>query len=259
MKTDDPSIKARSKTLMTAMILSGLLLWEVLAEFKVINPFYSSRPSVILLDFYQFLMSGELGKHLLITLKEALAGLFLGTVAGVVIGAVLGRVRWVADIFGPIITALYGIPKLALAPIFILWFGLGMESKIFISALLVFYLVFFSTFEGIRSVNADMVSAIRLMGANRFQIYQRVILPSCFPWILTGIRGGIGASLLGAIVGEYMGASAGLGWMVQYATTTYQIERVMSCLLVLLFMGLAFNKGLSFCEGRLLKWRPDHG
>ena len=194
----------------------------------------------------------------MITLKEALAGLFLGTAAGIIVGAVLGRIRWVADIFGPIITALYGIPKLALAPIFILWFGLGMESKIFISGLLVFYLVFFSTFEGIRSVNADMVSAIKLMGANRFQIYRSVILPSCVPWILTGIRGGIGASLLGAIVGEYMGASAGLGWMVQYATTTYQVERVMSCLLVLLFMGLVFNKGLSFCEGRLLKWRPDN-
>jgi len=258
MKTDDQGIRAHNKTLMVIMIVFALILWEVLAGLKIINPFYSSRPSVIFLDFYQFLISGDLSKHLMITLKEALAGLFLGTAAGIIVGAVLGRIRWVADIFGPIITALYGIPKLALAPIFILWFGLGAESKIFISGLLVFYLVFFSTFEGIRSVNSDMVSAIKLMGATRFQIYRSVILPSCVPWILTGIRGGIGASLLGAIVGEYMGASAGLGWMVQYATTTYQVERVMSCLLVLLFMGLVFNKGLSFCEGRLLKWRPDN-
>lgn len=258
MKTDNPAAAVQSKAWVSGVISCALILWEVCARLKVINPFYSSQPSVIFLDFYNFAVTGELFVHLGITLKEALGGLFFGTLAGILFGAVLGRIKWIADIFLPIITALYGIPKLALAPIFILWFGLGMESKIFISALLVFYLVFFSTFEGIRSVDADIVSAVRLMGANRFQIFRQVILPSCIPWILTGIRGGIGASLLGAIVGEYMGASAGLGWMVQYATTTYQIERVMSCLLVLLLMGLVFNKGLSFCEGRLLKWRPGN-
>ena len=258
MKTNNQTATVQNKAWVFGVISCALILWEVCVRVKIINPFYSSQPSVIFFDFYHFAVTGEMFIHLMITLKEALGGLFFGTLAGILFGVVLGRIKWIADILLPIITALYGIPKLALAPIFILWFGLGMESKIFISALLVFYLVFFSTFEGIRSVDADIVSAIRLMGANPYQIFRRVILPSCIPWILTGIRGGIGASLLGAIVGEYMGASAGLGWMVQYATTTYQIERVMSCLLVLLLMGLVFNKGLSFCEGRLLKWRPEN-
>lgn len=258
MQHKDDKIPVRNKTLTLTLVVAGLILWEAAAELKWINTFYTGRPSVIFKDFYTFTVSGEIRIHLLITLQEALGGLLIGTLTGICTGVLLGRIKWLADTFGPIITALYGIPKLALAPIFILWFGLGMESKIFISALLVFYLVFFSTFEGIRSVDINIVSAIRLMGASRYQIFRHVILPSCIPWILTGIRGGIGASLLGAIVGEYMGASAGLGWMVQYATTTYQVERVMTCLLVLLLVGLCLNRALKFVEGRLLKWRPDN-
>jgi len=246
----------RSRALTLAVVGLGLALWEVAADAKLINTFYTSRPSDILSDFILFASSGELFTHLIVTLKEAFGGLLFGTIAGIACGVALGRINWLGDMFEPIITALYGIPKLALAPIFILWFGLGLESKVFLSALLVFYLVFFSTFAGIRNIDQGIVSAIRLMGASRLQMITRVALPSCVPWILTGVRGGIGASLLGAIVGEYMGASAGLGWMIQYATTTYQIERVMSCILTLLLMGLCFNKGLSACEWRLLRWRP---
>jgi len=249
--------KLRQKGLIILVVSMALVCWEWAAEEKLIKTFYASQPTVILVDFYNFVVSGEIFLHLRITLQEALMGLFFGTVAGIACGVILGRIRWLADIFEPIITALYGIPKLALAPIFILWFGLGIESKIFLSALLVFYLVFFSTFEGIRSIDANIVAAVRIMGANRWQIFTKVSLPSCIPWVLTGIRGGIGASLLGAIVGEYMGASAGLGWMVQYATATYQIERVMSCILTLLLIGLVLNKGLRLCENRLLRWRPD--
>jgi len=247
----------RDAALTFAFIAIGLAAWEFAAARKLINPFYTSRPSDIGADFLQFMLDGELFRHLAVTLHEAFGGLVLGTLAGIACGLALGKIEWLGRLGEPIITALYGIPKLALAPIFILWFGLGLESKIFLSALLVFYLVFFSTFAGIRSIDPDITAAIRLMGASRCQLVTRVFLPSCVPWILTGIRGGIGASLLGAIVGEYMGASAGLGWMIQYATTTYQIERVMSCILALLLIGLALNRSLNACERRLLRWRPD--
>jgi NitT/TauT family transport system permease protein len=249
----------KNKINIFAVISLALITWEIGAEAKMINTFYASQPSAIIRDLYTFIFSGEVTKHLSTTLLEALGGLLFGSLAGIACGVLLGQIKFLADVLEPIITALYGIPKLALAPIFILWFGLGMESKIFISALLVFYLVFFSTFEGIRSVDANIVSAVRLMGASRYQIFKHVTLPSSVPWIITGIRGGIGASLLGAIVGEYMGASAGLGWMVQYATTTYQVDRVMSCLLILLMIGLVFNKLLRMCETRLLQWRPGFG
>jgi NitT/TauT family transport system permease protein len=256
MHTDNRTQALKNRGIIFGVISLALIVWEVGAEIGAINTFYASQPSAIFLDLYRFVVTGEVLIHLTTTLQEALGGLIFGTLAGIACGVILGQIKFLADILEPIITALYGIPKLALAPIFILWFGLGIESKIFISALLVFYLVFFSTFEGIRSVDKNVVSAIQLMGASRYQVFRHVTLPSCIPWILTGVRGGIGASLLGAIVGEYMGASAGLGWMVQYATTTYQVDRVMSCLLILLLIGLVFNKALKFCEKRLLKWRP---
>lgn len=248
---------ARNRASILGILAMALACWELAVAGGMVNPFYTSRPSAIMRDLYEFVVSGEVFGHLAITFQEAALGLVFGTLAGIACGVVLGRIKILADLFEPIITALYGIPKLALAPIFILWFGLGVESKIFLSGLLVFYLVFFSTFAGIRSVDANIVAAIRLMGASRYQLITQVTLPSCVPWILTGIRGGIGSSLLGAIVGEYMGASGGLGWMIQYATTTYQIDRVMSCIVVLLLLGLLLNKGLNLCEGRLLRWRPD--
>ncbi|QJB56830.1 ABC transporter permease [Pseudodesulfovibrio sp. zrk46] len=248
----------RNRLYILGMVSALLVIWEVATRTKFINTFYASQPTVIASDFYHFVTSGDILPHLLTTLQEALFGLFFGTIAGIICGVALGKTKRLADLFEPIITALYGIPKLALAPIFILWFGLGMESKIFLSALLVFYLVFFSTYSGIRNINPDIIATVQLMGANRHQIFFKVTLPSCVPWVLTGIRGGIGASLIGAIVGEYMGASAGLGWMIQYATTTYQIERVMSCILALLLIGLVLNKGLRMCEKRLLRWRPDN-
>lgn len=237
-------------------IFTALLAWELAVRYQLINSFYASQPTAIIKDFYGFIFSGEALTHIVTTLTESIAGLILGTLTGILCGVLLGHIRYLADVLEPIISALYGIPKLALAPIFILWFGLGMESKIFISSLLVFYLVFFSTFEGIRSVDANIVAAVKIMGANRFQVFSRVTLPSCVPWIITGVRGGIGASLLGAIVGEYMGASGGLGWMVQYSTTTYQVDRVMTCLLILLIIGLIYSKTLRLIEKRVLKWRP---
>jgi NitT/TauT family transport system permease protein len=252
------ALRALSKnSSLVVFVLAVLVCWEFFSANKILDPFYVSQPSKIVGDMVRFFAKGEVFRHLGITLEEASLGLVIGTFFGVAGGFILGRIGFLAAVFEPIITALYGIPKIALAPIFILWFGLGVQSKIFLSSLMVFYLVFFNTFAGIRNVDPGVVGAVKLLGANGLQITTKVILPSCFPWILAGIRGGVGSSLLGAIVGEYMGASAGLGWMIQYATTTYQIDRVMSCLFILLVIGLVFSKGLKIIEKRALRWRPN--
>jgi NitT/TauT family transport system permease protein len=229
--------------------------WELLALKGVVDPFYTSQPSKIWHDMGAFYSSGALMRHTCVTLQEALLGLLFGTILGIGVGFLFGEIDLLGMVFEPFITALYGIPKLALAPIFVLWFGLGMQSKIILSSILVFYLVFFSTYEGIKSVDRNLVSSVRLMGASRMQILFKVVLPSCVPWILAGVRGGLGASLIGAIVGEYMGASAGLGWMIAYASSFFQVERVMSCIFLLLMTGIVFNQTLKFAETRLLKWR----
>lgn len=230
--------------------------WELFAGSKILDPFYTSLPSQIYNDLILFYASGALVKHTSITLQESLCGIAFGTILGIGVGFLLGQVEFLGRVFEPFITALYGIPKLALAPIFVLWFGLGMQSKIILSTILVFYLVFFSTYAGIKSVDPNLIASVRLMGANGRQIMQKVILPSCVPWILAGVRGGLGASLIGAIVGEYMGASAGLGWMIAYATSFFQVERVMACIFILLMIGITFNHLLKAVETRLLRWRP---
>ncbi len=238
------------------VVCSFIVSWELFASSGILDPFYSSQPSKIYYDIQAFYSSGALVHHTSVTLQEALWGLLFGTLSGIGLGFLLGEVELLGTVFEPFITALYGIPKLALAPIFVLWFGLGMKSKIILSSILVFYLVFFSTYGGIKSVDRNLVSSVRLMGASRLQILMKVIMPSCIPWILAGIRGGLGASLIGAIVGEYMGASAGLGWMIAYATSFFQIERVMSCIFILLMTGIIFNQCLKYAENRLLRWRP---
>ncbi|WP_243141171.1 ABC transporter permease [Alkaliphilus pronyensis] len=126
-----------------------------------------------------------------------------------------------------------------------------------LSSLLVFYLVFFSTYADVKGVDNNLIASVKLMGDTKLQVLYKVTLPSCVPWILSGIRGGLGASLIGAIVGEYMGASAGLGWMISYATSFFKIQRVMSCIFILLLIGISFNFCLKVAEGWLLRWRPN--
>lgn len=238
------------------VIIAFITAWEMCAGSKMIDPFYTSHPSRIYSDFKDFYKSGALVKHTSITLQESLCGIAFGSILGIGVGFLFGQIELLGRVFEPFITALYGIPKLALAPIFVLWFGLGMQSKIILSSILVFYLVFFSTYGGIKSVDPNLLASVRLMGANRRQIILKVILPSCIPWILAGVRGGLGASLIGAIVGEYMGASAGLGWMIAYSASFFQVERVMACIFVLLMIGITFNLLLRTAETWLLRWRP---
>ena len=258
MKIQDIDLHSNSMQIILRTTLFMLLMggWEILAINGIINPFYSSQPSRILLDIPDFYTNGDLLKHTGVTLAEALLGLLFGTIAGILIAFLLGLFDFLGKVIEPFITAVYGIPKLALAPIFVLWFGLGIESKVIMSSLLVFFLVFFSTYGGIKSVDRTLLTSVRLMGASRMQLVFKVVLPSAVPWILAGVRGGLGASLIGAIVGEYMGASAGLGWVISYATSFFKVDRVMSCILLLFVVGILFNMLLKHVEKLFLNWRP---
>ncbi len=241
------------RALLVVLLAAG---WELGVRRKLIDPFFFSRPSLILADLNKILVSGEILPHLKITLKEAFIGLAAGTVSGIVVAFVLGRLELLARVLDPIMVALYGIPKLALGPLFILWFGVGIKSKIFMSAIMVFFLIFFNTYAGYRNVDRSLVNAVRLMGGSGGQILRKVILPSCVPWILAGLRAALGASLLGALVGEYIGAEAGLGWMIQSAGGMYDTTRVMSCIVLLTAIMALGNVGLKITEKRLLKWQP---
>jgi len=214
MKKDQIVIIIRS-----LIIISFILAWEWAATSGVVSTFYTSKPSEILKDLVQFCVSGDLMKHASVTLKEAFTGLIYGSIIGVSVGLLFGQFKTLGKIFKPIITAIHGIPQLTLAPVYILWFGIGYASKIFLAGLMVFFNVFFATYNAILDMEQKLVESASLLGANKFQILLHVVLPTCTPWIIMGIRTGLGSCLIGAIVGEYMGASAGFGWMVAYATS----------------------------------------
>ena len=241
-----------------ALFLLLVGVWEFLARSGVLNAFYSSQPSRILLDFPDFYISGNLFKHTAVTLSEALWGLLCGTLAGIAAAFLLGMFDFLGKVIEPFITALYGIPKLALAPIFVLWFGLGIESKVIMSGLLVFFLVFFSTYGGIKSVDRNILTSVRLMGATRMQFIFKVVLPSCVPWILAGVRGGLGASLIGAIVGEYFGGPReSLGVYILQEAQLFRFDNAWAAIIISALLGIAFYLIILAAERIAIPWHAS--
>ncbi len=241
----------------SALIAAALFFWEYQATREVYNPIFTSYPSAIIADLKIFVTSGELYKHALITLSEVFWGLLFGSVIGIALAVFFGYFVFVGKIFTPIISAISCIPQLALAPIYVLWFGLGLKSKIFLSGLMVFFIVFSTTYRAIRTMDKGILESANLLGASDFQILRTVVIPSCMPWILSGVRGGISSALIGAIIGEYIGSKGGFGWMITYSTSYFNIGRVMSCIVILLAVGLGLNKIMDLMENKLLIWRTD--
>lgn len=239
------------------LVIAFIALWEVAARLRWYNPFFTSYPSQIFLDLIDFIKSGDLAFHTIITMREAFLGLFIGSVLGVVVGVLFGQHIALGKVFTPILSAINGIPQLTLAPVYVLWFGLGLTSKVFLASLMVFFAVFFSTYNAILNTEQKLIESAHILGANSVQTLIHVVLPYCMPWILSGIRAGVGACMVGAIIGEYMGASGGFGWMVTYATSYFMIKRVMSCIVILLVVGLFLNWVLNRIEGWALRWRAD--
>lgn len=254
------SIENRVMTNLWRVVALGFLalLWELLAQHEIIDIFYFSRPSLIAVDFYKLFSSGLVLPHIFVTMQATMAGLLLGSVLGVVVAFIMGRFEIIGKIFDPVIVALYGIPKLALGPLFILWFGLGIESKIFLSFIWVFFIMYFSTYGGFKNVEQRVINSAVLMGATPFQIIHKIILPSSVPWILTGLKTGIGVALLGAIVGEYIGSAAGLGYLVQYAGNMFDTTRVLSTILIMTLIMVVLNEMVKCLEKFVLRWRPAH-
>lgn len=247
--------KFKEVSLTIFFIVSFLLIWQWSAINEVIKKEYFSFPSDIATDFISYYQTGEMIVNLLATLQEAFVGLLIGTMAGVSIALLLSFSKLFSNVFEPIITMANSVPQMALAPIYIMWFGIGPASKIFMAALLVFFIVFFSTFGGIKNSEKKYREAAQLLGANEKIILFKITLPNIVPWIISGVRAGIGAALIGAIVGEYLGATKGIGWSISFATSYFNMARVMSNLILLLILGFVFNKALTIIEKKLMNYR----
>ena len=253
------AVVALARLLLLAAVLG---LWEALSRTKAIDPFNFSMPSDIWDQIYTWTTHGtalgSLGEQIWVTLQEALFGWVLGVVAGVVFGIVLGRVAFLADVLGPYIKVLNSLPRIVLAPIFVIWFGLGTASKVASAVVLVFFPVFFNAFQGAREVDRNLVANARILGASNRRVTLQVVIPSATSWIFTSLHVSFGFALIGAIVGEYIGATQGIGLLVAQSQGNLNAAGVYAAMVILAVVALAAEGLLTFAERRIFRWKPSN-
>jgi NitT/TauT family transport system permease protein len=199
---------------------------------------------------------GSLGDQITITLEEAVIGFFIGTALGILCGIALGRIRLLAEIFSPYIKVMNSIPRIVLGSVFILALGLGIESKILLVIVLVFFGVFFNAFQGVREVDRNLIANAAILGGSPWQVTRHVVLPSAFTWIIASLHVSFGFALIGAIVGEFLGAAQGLGQLIKEAQGSFNANGVWAAMVILGVVALTAEWGITRLENRLLRWRP---
>lgn len=235
-----------------------LLFWQW-ASGRLIKELYVSKPTAIAARLYELFTSGEIYPHLWTTGQELVFGYVIGVAGGVLGGYALGRSPRLARIFEPYVMAFYGVPKIALAPLFIIWFGIGMGSKIALASIMVFFLVFYNVFAGVRSVDRELVNLTLVMGANQRQLTYHVYLPAAAPYVMLGMRMAIPYSVIGVIVGEFTSSTQGLGLFIHEASATYDPAGVFAGIVILLGFVMAAGALAGRLERRLLRWRNPSG
>jgi NitT/TauT family transport system permease protein len=242
------------------LLLSAVLLvaWEVAAT-TVTTPFWISQPSRVFGRIVSLTASGLLFWHAWATLQAALLGLALGGVVGVALGLLLGAYPRVAAILDPLLMGLNSLPRVALAPLFIIWFGIGLPSKVILAFSLVVFPVLINAYQGVRGVDATLVDMLRTMQASPWQIARRVTIPSTLPWIFAGLRIGLGMSLIGAVVGELVGSSRGVGYYVEAAAANFDTTGVFAGLVILIILTVALSELMKLVEARLFRWKSLEG
>jgi NitT/TauT family transport system permease protein len=246
------------RAIVLVVLLGG---WQFTTEAGIVDPFFFGQPTAIAGQIGRWITdgtaSGPLWEQVAITLEETVLGFAIGVVLGVVLGVLLGVNRTLAEVFGPYIRVANSIPRIVLAPIFIIWLGLGLESKVATAVVLVFFVVFFNAFQGVREVPRDLISNARILGANKRQLIADVILPSALTWITASLHTSFGFAIVGAVVGEFVGATKGLGELIAVAKGSFNPNGVFAAMLILAIVALAAESLMTALERRLLNWRPS--
>lgn len=249
--------RARRCLLLGRLALLAALVgsWEMLSG-RVLDPFFVSAPSKILAALHRMILEDELLWHAQLTALEALGGYAMGSAAGVLLAFLATGWGQLYKIIEPFVLALNGIPRIALAPLFIMWFGIGLTPKVVIAALLVFFIVFMNTVGGIQGTSPQLIDLARLMGAGRGAVLAKIVLPSALPSIITSLRIVVPTAMIGAIVGEFISAQKGLGFVINRASFEFQTGAAFAGIAMLLVVVVILNAALSVVERRLLRWRP---
>jgi NitT/TauT family transport system permease protein len=251
-------------TLLSLQILVAvvsLTLWQVLSTVPIggvilLPPFFFSTPGDVAGRVYKWFVDGTIWRHLWITLVEAMLAFVIGSVGGVLIGFWFARKPMVNAVFDPYVKMLNALPRVVLAPIFALWFGLGIASKVALGFTLVFFIVFFNVYQGVKEVSPTILANARMLGMTEQQLMRHVYWPSALSWMFSSLHTSVGFAVVGAVVGEYLGSAAGLGYIIQQAEGVFDVAGVFAGMFVLAVFVIFIDMVVTAIENRLLVWRP---
>ena len=248
--------------LQAALLVVFVGAWEIASRLDWLDPFFFSQPSVFgaralrWLTEPGFLLGGHsIYHHLLVTMEEMSGGFLLGVVFGVAAGFILGRSHFWSAVFNPYIQVMNALPRLVLAPIFVLLLGIDQRSKIALGFSLVFFIVFFNAYRGVRDVDRNILNNARMLGASEAQLAWHVLLPSAMTWILSSLHTSVGFALVGAVVGEYLAAAQGIGWIISQAQGNFDAAGVYAGMLILCVVVVIVEMGVTYLERRLVNWK----
>ena len=249
------------------LLLQGLVavvsvaLWYALTTYPIFGklplpPFFFSNPVDVALQIAAWFATGVIWKHLWITLIELILAFVLGSIGGVLVGFWFARQPRTAAVFDPYVKMINALPRVVLAPIFTLWLGLGIWSKVALGVTLVFFIVFFNVYQGVKEVSPTVLANARMLGMNERHLMRHVYWPSALSWMFSSLHTSVGFAVVGAVVGEYLGAAAGLGYLIQQAEGVFDVAGVFAGMFVLAAFVIVIDVVVSTIENRLLVWRP---
>ena len=254
--------RRKTSVLIGRIVLFLLIVggWQLLTSWGVVDPFFFGSPSGIVARLVDWAQKGtaygSIWLQIWVTLEESLLGFAVGVTGGVFLGVLLGEIPYLADVVGPYIKVVNALPRIVLGSVFVMWLGLGMPSKVVLAAVLVFFVVFFNAFQGVRSVDRNLIANVRILGASRFQVIWHVVFPSAMTWIIASLHVALGFSIIGAIVGEFLGAQRGLGLVIATAQNTFDANGVFGAMLVIGIIALSAEVLMGMLEKKLLSWQP---
>src|SRR5271170_6436941 len=250
-------MRAKASLLVGQILIAVAFLstWQVLVTSGKLDKFFFSRPSDIANRIVIWLRTGSIWPHLLVTLEEAALAFAIGAAAGIVCGFVLARSPKLGALADPFIRLLNALPRVVLAPIFLLWFGLGIWSKVALGVTVVFFIVFFNTHQGVRDVDPVVVDNARMLGASEWQLVRHVLIPSALTWVFSSLHISIGFAMIAVVVGEYLGAARGVGYLISQAEGTFDTTGVFAGMAVLSAVVLIIGWGVDRLEHGLLRWK----
>ncbi|MEA2981648.1 MAG: NitT/TauT family transport system permease protein [Alphaproteobacteria bacterium] len=238
-------------------VLGGLLLWELVSRLLVANALFLAAPSQIVFAIYQLTLTGEMGRHVAISSIEFAIGYVIASVIGIAFGFGMASSARFKQAMQPWISGFYATPTIALAPLFILWLGIGIWSKVLVVIFLVLFPVTINTEAGLRTTSERLIEMLKSFGASRSQIFFKVSLPSALPFILAGLKLGIGRGLIGVVVAELFGSRAGLGRLISQSADAFNMPELFAGVIVLAVAGIAMTAGFGWLEKRLVPWTKD--